>query len=74
MVGDLRIRTLSLTDDDHWLKVTTPGEWLPDRASFFSDQMQATIQADWSYSPAVGGFNPDADTKPPNPGASGSPC
>ena len=66
-IGSLRVRrTLSLTAGEHWIKAATRLEsGFPVALHSFSDRMRASIQPAWSYSPSVGGFNPDADYKAP---------
>ncbi|MBI5939825.1 MAG: hypothetical protein HY859_05300 [Caulobacterales bacterium] len=49
-----------------WLRVTTRLEPAkPLRLRAFADQYRASRAPDWSYSPSVGGFNPDAKYKTP---------
>jgi len=58
-------RTVALFEKT-WLKVTTrltPAGTVELHA--FSDRLRFSIQPDWSYSPSVGGFNPDAQYKAP---------
>ena len=59
-------RTLSLYGDGPWVKVTT--QLAPSRPVYlhsFVDSFKASMQPDWTYSPSVGGFNPDAKYKAP---------
>jgi hypothetical protein len=66
-IGTLRVRrTLSLTGRERWLRAATRLEGgLPVALHSFSDQVRTTIEPAWSYSPSVGGFNPEADYKAP---------
>lgn len=60
------IRTLTCEGQGPWVRVTTrldPAGKLDLRE--FSDRLTFVERADWSYSPSVGGFNPDAQYKAP---------
>jgi hypothetical protein len=55
-----------ITIDGAYLRVTTRLEpSKPIRLRAFADQYHAAQAPDWSYSPSVGGFNPDAKYKSP---------
>jgi hypothetical protein len=59
-------RTLALEDGGSWLHVTTrlePQGHLELHA--WADSLRFEGRPDWSYSPSVGGFNPDAQYKAP---------
>ena len=66
-VGEHRVlRKLSLVGEGPWIRVVTRLE--PSRQMSLhqlSDQLRFSHRADWSYSPSVGGFNPDAQYKAP---------
>ncbi|MCY2995966.1 MAG: exo-alpha-sialidase, partial [Planctomycetota bacterium] len=66
-VGEHRIlRKLSLVGEGPWIRVVTRLE--PSRQMSLhqlSDQLRFSHRAAWSYSPSVGGFNPDAQYKAP---------
>ena len=60
------LRKVSLDGSGPWLRVTTRLE--PARAVELQsavDRLAFAQHADWSYSPSVGGFNPDAQYKAP---------
>jgi hypothetical protein len=60
------IRKLSLVGDTPWVRVVTrlePSGNIPLRE--FYDQFRFLQKSDWSFSPSVGGFNPDAQYKAP---------
>ena len=59
-------RTIKLTDQRDWLRVETRLE-PHGRAELHSlaDSFRFEGQPDWSYSPSIGGFNPDAQYKAP---------
>ncbi len=59
-------RTVRLTERRGWLRVETRLE--PEdqtQLHSFADRFRFEGQPDWSYSPSVGGFNPDAQYKAP---------
>jgi hypothetical protein len=59
-------RTVRLTEHPGWLHVETslkPGG--PTELHSFADSFRFEGQPDWSYSPSIGGFNPDAQYKAP---------
>ncbi len=59
-------RIVSLYGDGPWLKVTDRITLLrPLLLHSFADNFRASMRPDWSYSPSVGGFNPDAKYKAP---------
>lgn len=60
------VRKLTLLDGGSWVRVVTSLE-LAGRFSLrqLADRFRFTRQADWSFSPSVGGFNPDAQYKAP---------
>lgn len=59
-------RTVSLYGDGPWVKVTTQlAPSRPVHLHSFVDSFKASVQPDWTYSPSVGGFNPDAKYKAP---------
>lgn len=63
--GPARIRrTLTLEDGGPWVHAVTRLEHAAPLHSF-SDQFHTAIPPDWTYSPSVGGFNPDAFYKAP---------
>src|SRR5450432_727401 len=66
-VGSTEItRTIKLTDRDGWVHVETRLE--PHGAvelHSVADGFRFEGQPDWSYSPSIGGFNPDAQYKAP---------
>ena len=67
MVGEHRvIRTLSLVGNGPWLRVVTRFE-PAGRTSLrqLADHFRFSHRPDWSFSPSVGGFNPDAQYKAP---------
>ena len=59
-------RTIKLTDRDGWVHVETR---LEPRGTVelhsVADSFRFEGQSDWSYSPSIGGFNPDAQYKAP---------
>jgi len=60
------IRKLTLLGDTPWIRVVTrlePSGKLALRQ--FADGFKFALQPDWSFSPSVGGFNPDAQYKAP---------
>jgi hypothetical protein len=59
-------RIISLHGDGPWVEITSQliHTGLASLHSFV-DSFQASMQPDWSYSPSVGGFNPDAKYKAP---------
>jgi hypothetical protein len=59
-------RTIRIEGDQGWLRVTSVLE--PERPltmHSFADSYQAVFKPAWSYSPSVGGYNPDAKYKAP---------
>ena len=66
-LGEHRVtRQLTLLGEGPWIRVVT--RFAPaGRVSLrqFSDHFQFSQRPDWSYSPSVGGFNPDAQYKAP---------
>jgi hypothetical protein len=59
-------RTISLQGDGPWIEITSQLiHTRPATLHSFVDSFQASMQPDWSYSPSVGGFNPDAKYKAP---------
>ena len=66
-VGEHRVlRNLSLVGEGPWIRVVTRLESSRQMSlSQWSDQLRFSHRADWSYSPSVGGFNPDAQYKAP---------
>ncbi|HTX53603.1 MAG TPA: hypothetical protein VMD08_09330 [Candidatus Baltobacteraceae bacterium] len=59
-------RTVRCLDDGPWLHVVT--RMVPGREvsiASFGDQFRFLAPADWTFSPSVGGFNPDAQYKAP---------
>jgi hypothetical protein len=60
------VRNIALIGDGHWVHVTTR---LEPRGQVelhsFADNFQFEERADWSFSPSIGGFNPDAQYKAP---------
>jgi hypothetical protein len=59
-------RTVSLYGDGPWIEITSQLIPIhPIRLHSFVDSFQASMRPDWSYSPSVGGFNPDAKYKAP---------
>jgi hypothetical protein len=66
-VGQHRvIRTLTITDDGLWIHVVTRFEPGNQVALYrFFDQFKFSHPSDWSFSPSVGGFDPDAQYKAP---------
>ena len=59
-------RTVSPYGDGPWVKVTS--QLVPSRPvqlHSFADSFKTSIRPDWTYSPSVGGFNPDAKYKSP---------
>jgi len=59
-------RTVSLYGDGPWIKISSrliPSQ--PVRLHAFGDIFQAQFRPDWTFSPSVGGFNPDAKYKAP---------
>lgn len=60
------VRQLSLAEPQHWIRVATRLEPTGQLDLHqFSDHFQFVRKPDWSYSPSVGGFNPDAQYKAP---------
>jgi hypothetical protein len=60
------VRRLTLADVGPWIRVTTrlePAGKLD--LCQFSDRLNFVQKPDWSYSPSIGGFNPDAQYKAP---------
>jgi len=60
------VRRISLDNSGPWLHVTTRLE--PSQTAelqSFADGFAFSQRAEWSYSPSVGGFNPDAQYKAP---------
>jgi hypothetical protein len=59
-------RTLTITGDGSWIHVATRLE-PSGQANLhqFFDQLKFAHKPDWSFSPSVGGFNPDAQYKAP---------
>jgi len=66
-LGDHRvIRKLTIQGEGPWIRVVTrlqPSGQLS--LHQLSDRLRFPQRADWSYSPSVGGFNPDAQYKAP---------
>ncbi|MGA2621511.1 MAG: hypothetical protein ABSF26_28140 [Thermoguttaceae bacterium] len=60
------IRKLTITGDGSWIHVVTRFE-PSNRAALHQlfDQLKFSHRPDWSFSPSVGGFNPDAQYKAP---------
>ena len=60
------IRKLTIVGDGTWIRVVTRLE-PSGRATLLelSDRLRFSLSPDWSYSPSVGGFNPDAQYKAP---------
>lgn len=60
------IRQLKIVDNGPWIRVVTRLE-PSGRASLhqLADHLKFSHRADWSFSPSVGGFNPDAQYKAP---------
>jgi hypothetical protein len=59
-------RTVNLFGDGPWIEVTS--RLIPARAVHlhsFVDRFRASLRPDWTFSPSVGGFNPDAKYKAP---------
>jgi len=65
--GPLTItRTVRLTDRPDWLRVETRVEPASQTVLHSAvDRFQVAERPDWSYSPSIGGFNPDAQYKAP---------
>jgi hypothetical protein len=62
--GQMVTRTIALDAEEAWLHVTTRVEPRPSLALHsFTDAFRFVDAPDWSYSPSVGGFNPDAKYK-----------
>ncbi len=60
------IRKLTISGDGSWLRVVTRFEPSSRVALHqLSDQFKFSHKPDWSFSPSVGGFNPDAQYKAP---------
>ncbi len=60
------IRRISLDGNDSWLRVTTRLEpSRPVELQSVADHLSFSQRPDYSYSPTVGGFNPDAQYKAP---------
>jgi hypothetical protein len=66
-LGDHRIeRRLTVAPEDGWIHVVTRLEPAgPLRLHHFADRYTPVRRPDWSFSPSVGGFNPDAQYKAP---------
>ncbi len=66
-VGDHRvIRSLTLLGNGPWIRVRTRFEPAgPLSLRVLADHYKFSGQPDWSFSPSVGGFNPDAQYKAP---------
>lgn len=60
------IRKLTVVGDGTWIRIVTRLE-PSGRATLLelSDRLRFSRRPDWSYSPSVGGFNPDAQYKAP---------
>ena len=59
-------RTMQAVGDAGWIRVTS--RLVPDGSlslHSFADSFRATLPPAWSYSPSVGGFNPDGQYKAP---------
>jgi hypothetical protein len=60
------IRKLTISGDGSWIRVVTRFEPSSQVTLYgLSDQFKFSHQPDWSFSPSVGGFNPDAQYKAP---------
>lgn len=65
-VGHRIIRKLSCVDNSPWVRVVTRFEPTGQIAlRQLADRFRFVHQPDWSFSPSVGGFNPDAQYKAP---------
>jgi hypothetical protein len=60
------VRKLTLAGDGSWIRVVTRLE-PSGRAALYqlADRFRFSARPDWSFSPSVGGFNPDAQYKAP---------
>ena len=59
-------RRIEAFGDGNWIRISTV--LVPSRPltlHSFADTFQANLKPDWSFSPSVGGFNPDAKYKSP---------
>ena len=64
--GHRVLRKISLVESGPWLRVTARLEPQGDlEVHAFSDRFRFAGRPDWTFSPSVGGFNPDAQYKAP---------